>query len=173
MFCKTGVLRNFTKFTGKHLWQSLFFKTLAQVFSCDFVKFLRTPLFTEHFRWLLLSIQYLPILSYLRYIDIFAVACLGNNEHKSFNVKILFGESHFFLLKCRVEYCAESVCIPSFSGPYFPAFGLNTERRDTEYLSEFSPNAEKYRPEKLRIRTLFTQRRSFTNFKKRSDFKVH
>ena len=24
VFCSKGVLRNFTKFTGKHLWQSLF-----------------------------------------------------------------------------------------------------------------------------------------------------
>ena len=30
-------------------------------------------------------------------------------------------------------------------------------RRDTPYLSVFSPNAGKYKPEKLRIRTLFTQ----------------
>ena len=30
-------------------------------------------------------------------------------------------------------------------------------RRDTEHLSVFSPNVGKYRPEKLRIRTLFTQ----------------
>ena len=45
MFCKKGVLRNLAKFTGKHLWQSLFFnkvkdliekETLSQVFSCDF-----------------------------------------------------------------------------------------------------------------------------------------
>ena len=58
---KKGVLKSFTKFTGKHLWQSLFFnkaeacnfikkKALAQAFSCDFCKisnntFLRrTPL---------------------------------------------------------------------------------------------------------------------------------
>ena len=44
------------------------------------------------------------------------------------------------------------------SGPYFPAFGLNTERyyfpafglntvRDTSYLSVLSPNAGKYEPE--------------------------
>ena len=33
-----------------------------------------------------------------------------------------------------------------FSGPYFPAFGLNT--RDTKYLSVLSPNAGKYGPEK-------------------------
>ena len=49
VLCKKGVLRNFTKFTGKHLRQSLFFnkvagqacnfikkETLAQVFSCEF-----------------------------------------------------------------------------------------------------------------------------------------
>ena len=36
------------------------------------------------------------------------------------------------------------------SGPYFPSFGLNTERYglNTEYLSVFSPNAGKYGPEK-------------------------
>ena len=32
-----------------------------------------------------------------------------------------------------------------FSGPYFPAFGLGL---NTEYLSVFSANAGKYRPEK-------------------------
>ena len=45
VFCKKDVLRNLTKFTEKHLWQSLFFnkvagliekETLAQVFSCEF-----------------------------------------------------------------------------------------------------------------------------------------
>ena len=57
---KKGVLRNFTKFTGKHLCQSFFFNkvpglnfiekdTLAQVFSCEFCEisknnfFYRTP----------------------------------------------------------------------------------------------------------------------------------
>ena len=33
---KKGVLRNFAKFTGKHLCQSLKKETLAQVFSCEF-----------------------------------------------------------------------------------------------------------------------------------------
>ena len=38
VLCKKGVLRNLTKFTGKHLCQSLFFfkETLAQVFFCEF-----------------------------------------------------------------------------------------------------------------------------------------
>ena len=48
VFCKKGVLRNFAKFTGKHLCQSLFFNKvvglrpakgcLAQVFPCEFCK---------------------------------------------------------------------------------------------------------------------------------------
>ena len=49
VFCKKGVLRNFAKFTGKHLWQSFFFNKVA------FAKFLRTPSFIEHLWWLLLK----------------------------------------------------------------------------------------------------------------------
>ena len=61
VFCEKDVLRNFAKFTGKHLCQSLFFnkvasgacnlikkETLAQVFPVNFSKFLRTYFFTEH-----------------------------------------------------------------------------------------------------------------------------
>ena len=56
-FCKKGVLRNFTKSTGKHLWQSLFFnkvaghttlfkkKTLAQLFSCEFCEISKNTFF--------------------------------------------------------------------------------------------------------------------------------
>ena len=54
---KKGVFRNFTKFTGKHLCQSLFFNKVAglrpttllkkepwhKCFSVNFAKFLRTP----------------------------------------------------------------------------------------------------------------------------------
>ena len=46
---------------------------------------------------------------------------------------------------CAHIHSMKSVRIPSYSGPNFPAFGLNT--RDTEYLIEFSLNAEKYGPE--------------------------
>ena len=58
------------------------------------------------------------------------------------------------LLKCLSNplHCVKSVPIQSFSGPCFPAFELNTE-----YLSVFGPNVGKQVPEKLRIRTLFTQ----------------
>ena len=62
VFCKKGVLRNFAKFTGKHLCQSLFFNKVAglrpatllkkrlwhRCFPVNFAKFLRTPFLTEH-----------------------------------------------------------------------------------------------------------------------------
>ena len=63
MFCKKGVLRNFVKFTGKHLCQSLFFDKVAGLrlwhrwFPVNLTKFLRTPFFTEYLRWLLLHIK--------------------------------------------------------------------------------------------------------------------
>ena len=57
---KKGVLKNFAKFTGKHLRRSLFFNKVAgaawhRCFPVNFAKFLRTPLFTEQLWWLLLS----------------------------------------------------------------------------------------------------------------------
>ena len=55
VFCKKGVLRNFTKFTGKHLCQSLFFNKVSDLrpatllksfwyrcFPVNFAKFPRT-----------------------------------------------------------------------------------------------------------------------------------
>ena len=56
------------------------------------------------------------------------------------------------LLRKNEARCVKSVRIRSFSGPYFPAFGMNTK---TPYFSVFSPNAGKYGPQQLRIRTLF------------------
>ena len=53
VFCKKDVLKNFAKFTGKHLCQSIFFNKvagLAQVFSCEFCKILKNTFFTEHLR---------------------------------------------------------------------------------------------------------------------------
>ena len=60
-FCKKRVLRNFAKFTGKHLCQGLlknFIKkeNLAQMFHANFAKFLRTPFFIEQLWWLLLQL---------------------------------------------------------------------------------------------------------------------
>ena len=66
---KKGVLRNFAKFTEKHLCQSLFFNKVADLrpatlfkkrfwrryFPVNFAKFLRTPFLTKHLWWLLLK----------------------------------------------------------------------------------------------------------------------
>ena len=41
---KKGVLKEFAKFTGKHLCQ----ETLAQAFSCEFCETYRNTCFTEH-----------------------------------------------------------------------------------------------------------------------------
>ena len=67
-FIKKGVFRNFAKSPGKHLWQSLFFNTVAwlrpatllkkrlwyRCFPVNFVKFLRTPFLQNTSGWLLL-----------------------------------------------------------------------------------------------------------------------
>ena len=61
--------RNFAKFTGKHLYQSLFFNKVGglspaillkkilwnRCFPVNFAKFQRTAFLTEHFWWLLLN----------------------------------------------------------------------------------------------------------------------
>ena len=66
VFCRKGILRNFAKFTGKHLYQNLFVnkvvgcatllkkRLLQWCFSINFAKFLRTPFLTEHLLWLIL-----------------------------------------------------------------------------------------------------------------------
>ena len=69
VFCKKGVSKNFTKFTGKHLCQSLFLNKVADLrpetllrkrlwhrcFPVNFANFLRIPFITEHLWWLLLK----------------------------------------------------------------------------------------------------------------------
>ena len=72
VFCKKGVLRNFAKFAGKHLCQSLFFNKVAglrpatlfkkrlwrRCFPANFAKFLRTPFLQKTSEQLLLPIFY-------------------------------------------------------------------------------------------------------------------
>ena len=62
VFCKKGALTNFAKFTGNHLFKSLFFNKVAGLrpaillkkrlwYRCvpvNFVKFLRAPFLKEH-----------------------------------------------------------------------------------------------------------------------------
>ena len=68
VFYKTGVFRNFAKYTGKHLCQKFFFnkvagltcnvierESLAQVLSCEFCEVSKNKFFTEQLRRLLLQ----------------------------------------------------------------------------------------------------------------------
>ena len=59
VFCKKGVLKNLSKFTGKHLCQSLVFNkvagatckvTVAQVFPVNFAKLLKSTFLNGHLR---------------------------------------------------------------------------------------------------------------------------
>ena len=64
---------------------------------------------------------------------------------KCFGIKVILTNVH----------SVKSVRIRSFSGPYFPTFRLNMERY--EYLTVFNTNTGKSGPEKLQVRTRFTQ----------------
>ena len=69
VFCRKGVLRNFTKFTRKIKCEGLLFnkiagsrpptllkkETLAQTFSCEFCEIFTNIFFTEYLWWLLLN----------------------------------------------------------------------------------------------------------------------
>ena len=37
VFCEKGALKNFTKFTGKHMWQSLFFNKVVKFLRATFI----------------------------------------------------------------------------------------------------------------------------------------
>ena len=68
-FCRKGILRNFARFAGKYLCQSPVFNKVVglrpatllkqrfwhRYYLVSFAKFLRTPFFKEHLRWLLLK----------------------------------------------------------------------------------------------------------------------
>ena len=72
VFCLKGVLRNFSKFTGKHLCQRLFFNKVAGIrpatllkknlwyrrFLVNLAKFLRKAFLTEHLWWVLLFVNF-------------------------------------------------------------------------------------------------------------------
>ena len=100
MFCRKGFLRNFAKFTGKHLCLSLFLNKVSGLrpvtllkkrlwpvtllkkrlwhmcFPVIFKKCLRTPFFMTHLRWLLSKITFQCLnLQYQEHQDIFFNRC--------------------------------------------------------------------------------------------------
>ena len=97
VFCTKGVLKNFAKFTRKHLCQGLFFNKVADLrpatllkkrlwhrrFPVDFEKNLRTPFFTEHLQWLL-------------YIYIYIFRCIAK---MLFSIHIYIYLKHYLYVK--------------------------------------------------------------------------
>ena len=91
VFCEKGVLRNFAKFTGKHLCHSLFFNKVTglrpatlskkrlwhRCFPVNFAKFLWTLFFIKHLWWLLLNLSKLSIIRGIKVSSIRAYS-LGN-----------------------------------------------------------------------------------------------
>ena len=83
MFYKKGVLKNFTKFTGKFLYQGLFFKkvaglackfikkeTLAQVLSREFYEIFKNPsgqllLYPDNFYYFINCLEINPVTIYV------------------------------------------------------------------------------------------------------------
>ena len=108
---KNGVLRNFTKFTGKLLCQNLFFNKVAglrpatlfkkrlwhRYFPVNFVKFLRTPFLKNTSRRLLLNVH-----SRLK-VTIFQILKL-----KRPNMKLVIFTKFVLVKKCA--YCRRFSC---------------------------------------------------------------
>ena len=113
MFCKKGVLGNSTKFTGKHLCQSLFFNKVAglrpatllkkrlwqRCFPVNFLKFLRTLFFIEHLWWLLLEKS-----NKCSKCIMFNKKCVLENFYLQ-NSKESSYIRFSFLIKCLAEVC--------------------------------------------------------------------
>ena len=56
----------------------------------------------------------------------------------------------------RAEHCVKSVRIRSYSGPHFPAFGLNTDQNNSEYGHFFT---------QWNVMISFTSRKQFINWR--------
>ena len=88
LFCKNDALRNFAKFTGKHLFRSLFFD--KEIFTNTF--------FTEHLWWLLCFFSlFLLIVAkrhFLQELDLFSIS--GLHQYFNCNMSSVLGLSFCF-----------------------------------------------------------------------------
>ena len=124
VFCKKVVLRNFAKFTGKHLCQSLFFSKFAGLspatllkkrprhswFPVNFTKFLRTPFLTEHLRWLLLIMFCIrPVLNM-----IWLIPWKHTNQYSRGSNLCIFSPSPYFPFSVFSFSIIDIKCVGSF-----------------------------------------------------------
>ena len=164
VFCKKGVLRNFAKFTEKHSCQSLKKEALAQVFFCEFCEISK-----NNFPYRTPPVVASILATVLLHLNFFMTeATIIYKPAHWFEISIDLSRANqwpgfFYMVETsfiKELHCVNSALIGSFCGPYFPAFGLYTERywmREKIRILKH-PNARKYGSEKLRIWTLFTQR---------------
>ena len=146
-----GVLRNFTKFTGKHLCQNLVFNKLAglrpatllkkrvwhRCFPVNFVKFLKTPFLQNTSGRLLLPnvSSYFPFpekfsgfsdTSFIWPINlVFSFSLCLHARHPCTIFKILYAR-HLFAVHCHVVFrlCVHGRYVMSLTVTYYKYLGL-------------------------------------------------
>ena len=107
LFYEKGAFRDFGKFTGKHLCQSLFFNKVASLRPANVAKFLRTLSLTELLRCLLLClskfnirISCVFIISILPVFLFEVVSCTKNVEHEWKKLNMNDNNKKIFLKLC-------------------------------------------------------------------------
>ena len=85
----------------------------------------------------------------------FSYSQVSNNARSYISYIFFYYRSMLVLYYCTLLHCVESVHIQRFSGPYFPALGLNTERYGVSL--RIQPECEKIQTIILRAETFFTQ----------------
>ena len=125
IFLKIGILKSFTNFTSKHLCWSLFLKNLQAVdlqlhrkrlqrrcFPVKFAKFVRTPFFTEHLRWLLLHLRWLLLYFFFKvpFNSYFATLLWRTNNFFSRHIVWCMKSRSRFAVNCQVFQITPSGC---------------------------------------------------------------
>ena len=132
VLCKKGVLRNFTKFAGKHLFlrpATLLKKRLwHRCFRVNFMKFLRTTLYIEHLWWLLLYMQRKP--SFFEVICIFGILCRSSHQICSMKKAVNSCVGVSFYWSCRPSSAPKQV----FSCEYCEIFKNTILKNIGEWL---------------------------------------
>ena len=91
---------------------------------------------SNYFKILRFFVVYIIILSIIIFIDIHKCLilsptlfiCCYNHFLNYYQYYHYSDKSVLFLVSNMLHHCVKSVCIGIYSGPYFPAFGLNTDR---------------------------------------------
>ena len=110
VFCKKGVVKNFAKFTGKHLCWSLFlnkvtgFKTATllkeriqhKCFPVNFSKLLTVAFFTEQHWWVLLDRLLIVTITFIANIHQYSI--MFNNIHRTKIYRILTKSANNFFI---------------------------------------------------------------------------